>query len=145
MTDGRSLKTTVHPDEIGTEPITVGSSAMRPPISCPPEATVLDAARQMTDMKIGAIVLEGDTPAVLTERDVVFAAVEGGLEGPARHFASTAPVTIDGGATLEEAARVMVTEGVRHLLVEEDGAVVGMFSVRDLLANEVMVGDPPNA
>lgn len=145
MTEERSLKATVYPDEIGAEPITVGPATMRPPISCPADATVLEAARVMADRKIGAVVLEGDSPAVLTERDVVFAAVEGGLEGPARLFASTAPVTIDAAATLDEAARVMVTEGVRHLLVREDGQVVGMFSVRDLLANEVVAGDTPIA
>ena len=40
---------------------------------------------------------------------------------------------------LDEAAKIMATEGVRHLLVEEDRRIVGLFSVRDLLANQTLV------
>jgi CBS domain-containing protein len=43
-------------------------------------------------------------------------------------------VTVDGAVTVLEAARAMVESRVRHLPVLSDGEVVGVVSVRDLLA-----------
>ena len=112
---------------------------MRPPIAVPGGATVLEAARTMTTHKIGAVVLGDDQRSILTERDVVFAAAEGRLGDPATTYAMADPVIVPAEVLLDEAARIMATEGVRHLLVEEDGRIVGLFSVRDLLAHQTLV------
>lgn len=139
MSTDRSLKATVPPDMVSAGPATVGSAAMRPPIAVARGATVLEAARTMTEHKIGAVVIGDAHRSILTERDVVFAAVEGRLDDPATSYATADPVIVPTETLLDEAARIMATEGVRHLLVEEDRRIVGLFSVRDLLANQTLV------
>jgi CBS domain-containing protein len=42
-------------------------------------------------------------------------------------------VSIDNQAPMVEAVRLMKDRGVRHLAVTEDGTVVGVLSVSDLL------------
>jgi CBS domain-containing protein len=46
------------------------------------------------------------------------------------------------GATIEEALRLMVVHGYRHLLVEEGGKVMGLVSIRDLMAALVLPDEP---
>lgn len=50
-------------------------------------------------------------------------------------YTSINPVMVDLNASLEEAMDTMRTNGIRHLLVQENGNVVGIISERDLLAN----------
>jgi len=45
-----------------------------------------------------------------------------------------APITVRADDSLEQAARLMVSRGVRHLPVVEDDRLLGMLSERDLLA-----------
>jgi CBS domain-containing protein len=49
---------------------------------------------------------------------------------------------VKASATIEEALRLMVVHGYRHLLVERDGAVVGLISIRDLMCALVLPDAP---
>ncbi len=51
-----------------------------------------------------------------------------------RDWMNPRPLTVGPGATLAEAKAIMEKYWVRHLLVVEDGALVGMFTDRDLRA-----------
>ena len=46
---------------------------------------------------------------------------------------SKAVVTIEDTEPIKEALRVMKKEGIRHLPVTEDGTIIGVLSVGDLL------------
>lgn len=135
------MKMNVLPDELNAGPVTVGAAAMRPPITCPAEASVVEAARLMAEHRIGALVLEGRDPRIITERDVVFAVAEEATDRPAASYASDEPVVVDATTGLDAAAEIMVTRGVRHLLIREGDEIVGVFSVRDLVANQVVVAE----
>jgi len=50
-------------------------------------------------------------------------------------YTSAAPVTISLNAPLSDAMELMKENGIRHLPVIEDGAIVGLISERDLIAN----------
>jgi CBS domain-containing protein len=100
------------------------------------EATIGDAASQMAERGVGAVVvLDGDAvAAILTERDVM-RAVAAGRDGSAlvSDWMTRHPDTIEPTDTTDHAASLMIHGGFRHLPVVEEGKVVGIVSIRDLM------------
>ncbi|HUG64057.1 MAG TPA: CBS domain-containing protein [Gaiellaceae bacterium] len=100
------------------------------------EATLGDAAAAMAERGVGAVVvLEGESiAAILTERDVM-KAVAAGKDGsaPVTEWMTRHPDTIEPDDTTDHAASLMIHGGFRHLPVIEDGNVVGIVSIRDLM------------
>ena len=100
------------------------------------EATLGEAAAAMGERGVGAVVvLEGDAiAAILTERDVL-KAVAAGRDGtaPVTEWMTRHPETIEPDDTTDHAASLMIHGGFRHLPVLEDGKVVGIVSIRDLM------------
>lgn len=105
-------------------------------LTIPVEATLGEAASAMAERGVGAVVvLEGESiHAILTERDVM-KAVAGGKDGsaPVTEWMTRHPDTIEPGDTTDHAASLMIHGGFRHLPVIEDGKVVGIVSIRDLM------------
>lgn len=106
-------------------------------IRIPRGATLADAARVLTGSEIGAVLIgDEDRPqALVSERDLVHAVAAGRdpVVTPAVDVASTDLVWCDIGSTVDEVAMEMMDQYIRHVLVEEDGALVGIVSARDLL------------
>ena len=100
------------------------------------EATLHDASQAMADRGVGAVVvLEGESiAAILTERDVM-KAVAAGRDGsaPVTDWMTRHPETIEPTDTTDHAASLMIHGGFRHLPVVEEGRVVGIVSIRDLM------------
>ena len=101
------------------------------------DATLGEAAAAMATRGVGAVVvLEGErVAAILTERDVM-KAVAAGSDGsaPVKEWMTPHPDTIEPSDTTDHAASLMIHGGFRHLpVVEADGRVVGIVSIRDLL------------
>ena len=98
--------------------------------------TLAQVAERMVEREVGAaLVLEGEELAgILTERDVL-RAVARGIRDDARvrDWMTTDPDTIEPGESTQHAATLMMHGGFRHLPVTEDGAVVGILSIRDLM------------
>ena len=101
------------------------------------DATIGEAAAAMAARGVGAVVvLDGDrVAAILTERDVM-KAVAAGEDGsaPVNEWMTSHPDTIEPSDTTDHAASLMIHGGFRHLpVVEADGKVVGIVSIRDLM------------
>ncbi|MGH3136345.1 MAG: CBS domain-containing protein [Gaiellaceae bacterium] len=100
------------------------------------DATIGEAAAQMAARGVGAVVLlDGEAiSAILTERDVM-KAVAAGHDGsaPAADWMTRHPDTIEPTDTTDHAASLMIHGGFRHLPVVEEGRVVGIVSIRDLM------------
>jgi CBS domain-containing protein len=101
------------------------------------DATLGEAAAAMATRGVGAVVvLEGErVAAILTERDVM-KAVAAGNDGsaPVKEWMTPHPDTIEPSDTTDHAASLMIHGGFRHLpVVEADGKVVGIVSIRDLM------------
>ncbi|WP_422772372.1 cyclic nucleotide-binding/CBS domain-containing protein [Plantactinospora sp. WMMC1484] len=113
-----------------------------------PDHTLRQAAAMMSERGVGsAVVVDPDSEGVgiMTERDVL-KAVGAGLDVDAERAAAhlTWDVVYAGPDwTVHEAAEAMSRGGFRHLVVMEDGEVVGMISVRDIV--RVWVGTPAAA
>jgi CBS domain-containing protein len=103
-----------------------------------PDATACDAARQMREAKVGALLVrEGSCYlGIISEGDLVRKVLADSLD-PAqtlvRSIMSAPLITIDIAASAHDASDVMAQAGIRHLAVVEGGEVAGMLSVRDLL------------
>jgi CBS domain-containing protein len=102
-----------------------------------PDASLVDVACALEAADVGAVVVgDGDRPVgILSERDIVRAIVHHRDldETAASDVATTELVWCDASATVAEVAMEMCDQYVRHVLVEEDGALVGIVSARDLL------------
>jgi CBS domain-containing protein len=100
------------------------------------QATLGEASSQMAARGVGAVVvLEGEAiAAILTERDVM-KAVAAGKDGSASvaDWMTSHPDTIEPTDTTDHAASLMILGGFRHLPVVEEGKVVGIVSIRDLM------------
>ncbi len=100
-------------------------------------ATVADVAKAIADKQVGAVVV-GDNArpnALVTERDVVRVVASGQDPAAVRaaDVASTHLVWCEADETVDQAAIRMTDHSIRHLLVEREGALVGIVSARDLL------------
>ena len=110
-------------------------------------ATVQEAARRMQADMVGSLLVErdGQVVAIVTETDIVRKAVARGIDLDKEKVAAimTEPVVaIDGRRTPQDAHDMMADLGVRHLAVSDQGKVVGLLSVRDLLVYFKRVSEP---
>lgn len=103
-----------------------------------PDHTLRQAAALMSARRIGAaVVLDPDAGGlgILTERDVLNSVGLGQSPDAERAHAHTTTdvVFATPSWTLEEAARAMTHGGFRHLIVLDQGAPIGIVSVRDII------------
>jgi len=111
----------------------------RPPLTVAQNDTVVQAARAMTERRVGAAtVLDGtQVIGVVTERDVLQKIVAAGGDPEnirVRDIMSSPARTIGANTTVAAAAAIMRKHHIRHLVVlDEHGALVGMIALRYLL------------
>jgi CBS domain-containing protein len=101
-----------------------------------PSAPVTEVAKRMVAKDVGAVLVfeEGAICGILTERDVLRAVADGLDDATLVRDRMTAnPETLDADDTTEHAAVLMIHGGFRHLPVVEQGEVVGVLSIRDLM------------
>jgi CBS domain-containing protein len=108
----------------------------------PGDASVLGAAKELVADEVGLLVVgtEDHIEGVVSERDIVRALAHGVdlASTPVRDIATNKVVLGDATATVAEIAELMMQRYIRHVLVEEDGVVVGVVSARDLLGAYVL-------
>lgn len=101
-----------------------------------PAMPVTEVAKRMVAKDVGAVLVydEGALRGILTERDVL-RAVADGLDDSTlvRDRMTPHPETLDADDSTEHAAVLMIHGGFRHLPVVEQGKVVGVLSIRDLM------------
>ena len=103
-----------------------------------PDATLLEAAWLMRDEKVGALLVQeaGHYSGLISESDLVrkgMAESRPAHETLVRAVMSRPLLAIDSASSAHEASEKMAEHGIRHLAVSDEGQIVGIVSVRDLL------------
>lgn len=107
-------------------------------ISVRPETAIQEVVRILVDRRIGAVLVldEGSIAGVLSERDIVRCLAERGGESlglRARDLMTTEVVTTRPGESVDEAMGHMTRRRIRHLPVLDEGRLVGIVSIGDLV------------
>jgi CBS domain-containing protein len=101
-----------------------------------PTLPLTEVAKRMVAKDVGAVLVYDDEGlcGILTERDVLRAVADGIDESTlVRDRMTPNPETLDADDTTQHAAVLMIHGGFRHLPVVEQGKVVGVLSIRDLM------------
>jgi citrate synthase len=116
---------------------TVGELMSSPVVTALPDETVAEASARMRDHRVGAVVVvDGDRPVgILTERDLVRWGAAGVDPGGSKvaEWMTGEPDTVAPGRSVQEAYDSLAAHGYRHIPVVDDGRLVGIVSMRDLL------------
>ena len=109
----------------------------------PPTATAAELARILTDRRAGAVLVAEREPArreqvlgIVSERDIVRSLANVGaatLEMTAGQLMTRALRTAAPETTLDEAMQLMTVGRFRHLPVFEEGTLVGLVSLSDVV------------
>ena len=107
-------------------------------ITAAPEDTLGEVAQKMVDLNVGSVVVKdfGRLIGILTERDLL-KAMAGRVhtsEARVREWMTADPITASPTMTTDEAAQTMLENGFRHLPVVEGESVVGVVSLRRVVA-----------
>ena len=109
----------------------------RPPVTCRPDATVRDAVALMHAHGVGSVVVVDDAGAatgIFTTHDLVGVVARGAGDAALAEAMTPTPFSLPGHAMAYEAALAMVSLGIRHVLVMQDGGLAGVVSERDLFS-----------
>ena len=103
-----------------------------------PDDSVFDAIKKMADQKIGSlVVLEEDSiVGIITERHYtrnVILKGKSSLSTPVRDIMESRVICVNPKHTIEECMAVMTEKRIRHLPVVDQGRLVGLVSIGDLV------------
>ena len=102
------------------------------------DAPVLEAVKQMVDANVGSLLVTdgGEVTGIVTERDYLRRVAH---EGPTdddvtvRDIMSSPLVVVGPETEIDECMAVMTDRRIRHLPVVDNGEVVGIVSIGDLV------------
>jgi CBS domain-containing protein len=111
-------------------------------VSIPAQTSVRDAVGLLAERRIGAVpVVEGDKVAgIVSERDVIYCLKSDGaamLDWPVSRIMTAPAITIERKVSALAALSQMTKRRIRHLPVVEDGKLVGIVSIGDLVAYRI--------
>lgn len=108
-------------------------------VTVDPGESLSSAASKMRWNDVGcAAVMDRDIlVGILTERDLTRAAADGVRpdNSPVADYMTPKPIVVSPDTPADFAARKMVSAGVRHLPILEGGRLIGVLSIRDVLAD----------
>jgi CBS domain-containing protein len=112
-------------------------------VTIEPNADLAAAVKLLAERRIGAVVILGADHriiGILSERDIVRALAEHGptaLNEPVGHVMTRDVKTCSEADTIESLMGRMTTGKFRHMPVEEQGKLVGIVSIGDVVKSRV--------
>ncbi|MDI1238384.1 MAG: CBS domain-containing protein [Polaromonas sp.] len=113
-------------------------------VSCPPQASVWQAACLMTRANCGSVLVidaAGVMQGILTERDLmtrVLAKALNAKKTPVSQVMTQNPLCVVPELAVSDAVLILLERGFRHLpIVSSVGKILGVFSIRDALPREI--------
>lgn len=112
-----------------------------PAITEDEDVSVAEIVKEMKMSGISCVVItKGDNPVgIATDRDVVTKVIMKGRdpgEVKAKEIMSSPLMTIESDASLGSAGKVLIEKGIRRLPVIENGELVGIVSLRNIVTRE---------
>lgn len=102
--------------------------------------SLADVASRMRFNDVGSVIVidSGHLVGILTERDLARAIADStDRTSVVGDYMTPEPVYATPATEVDEAARMMIVAGFRHLPVVDDGRLVGVLSMRDILSSIV--------
>jgi len=101
-----------------------------------PADTIGETAQKMVERGVSSAVVSdyGNLIGIVTERDLT-RAVAGRVhtsEARVREWMTSDPITLSPDASADEAAKIMLDNGFRHVPIVDEGRAVGIVSIRDV-------------
>ncbi|AOO83010.1 CBS domain-containing protein [Bosea vaviloviae] len=112
-------------------------------ISVLPHRTLAEAVRTLSEKRIGAVVVTGADGAlvgILSERDIIRALGANGaaaLEMPVSRVMTAKVVTCRPQTSMDELMEMMTSGRFRHVPIVDDGRIVGIVSIGDVVKHRV--------
>ncbi|MBL7834020.1 MAG: CBS domain-containing protein [Cyclobacteriaceae bacterium] len=106
--------------------------------SVEPNTMVYSAIEQMCDKNIGGLMIveNGKLVGIFTERDYARKLILKGKSSkdtPIRDLMTPNPFTVTPQSSIEDCMKLMAGKHIRHLPVEENGKLIGMISIGDVV------------
>ena len=104
---------------------------------------IIDAVKRMAERRIGAVVVEdkfGKLVGIFSERDLVYALGRDGAEVlrlEVRYRMSSPVITARSSERVDSALAVMTRSRIRHLPVVDEGELIGIVSIGDLVKHRL--------
>ncbi|MCX6054785.1 MAG: CBS domain-containing protein [Chloroflexi bacterium] len=103
-----------------------------------PNTSVLETLLMMTEKAVGAlVVVEGDQIAgIISERDFIHSIAEKErcvLNTVVLEYMTTTVTTVTPDQSIEDCMQLMTDKHIRHLPVVENGKLIGMISIGDIV------------
>ncbi len=116
---------------------TVADIMSRPVVTVSPDDKMTEAAATMRERRVGSVVaVEGTRPlGILTERDLIKFTAAGANTSAATvaEWMTESPDSVGPDVDVSSAFASLSEHGYRHIPVVDDGALVGIVSMRDLM------------
>ena len=100
-------------------------------------SSVQKSAEKMVEFEVSSLVVvdDGDIVGFLTDGDIKKRVVAKGLSSdiPVKEVMSRNLITADIGTTVRDVLDLMAEQNVKHVMVEEEGEIVGMLTFGDLI------------
>jgi citrate synthase len=109
-----------------------------PPVTALPSETIAEVAARMDERRVGSVVVVDGSRCIgiCTERDLVRFAASGAAAADTKvsEWMTEDPDVVTPDSDVVAAFSTLASHGYRHIPVVEDGALVGIVSLRDLMA-----------
>lgn len=108
-----------------------------------PDASIAEAAALLKDKNIGAVVVtetDGSISGILSERDIVRALPDHGgklLDEKVANLMTTEVTTCTPDDRIDDVMKLMTSGRFRHLPVVNEGHLVGIISIGDVVKNRL--------
>jgi CBS domain-containing protein len=107
-----------------------------------PDDTVIDLLRALSENNVGALLVRtgDDVLGIVSERDVVRRIAERGasvLAGTVGEIMTTDVLSCTSRDSVDSVGQTMTARRIRHMPVVDDGALVGIISIGDVVLSRI--------
>lgn len=106
--------------------------------SVEPKSSLISALKKMRSNNVGALLVveDGEVKGIISERDFAYKIAEKSacpLDESVATWMTSKVIAVESSTTINECMQLMSREHIRHLPVVDDGRLVGIISIGDVV------------